>query len=132
MDHLNRMHLNCHLCGDRHKHIYYSAYPNLENHFAWSHFLCPYESCKAKCYVSFRTEDELQAHVDIEHRSKEKAIKANALLGFEYDQNEKKPKKFNNNERVEIKDSEGVDFGFYFSERYNFVHDKKKKEEFNR
>lgn len=96
----------------------------MENHFAWSHFLCPYESCKAKCYVAFRTEDELQAHVDIEHRSKDKVIKANALLGFEYDQ--KKPKY--KETKVEIKDSEGVDFSFYFSEKYNLVHDKRRKE----
>jgi hypothetical protein len=36
--------------------------------------------------VAFRTEDELQAHIDIEHRAKDKSqIKANALLGFDYD-----------------------------------------------
>ncbi len=91
-DHLNRKHLTCHLCGDQYKNVFYKEYSNLENHFAWTHFLCPYETCKAKCYVAFRTEDELQAHVDIEHKSREKQIKANALLGFEYDQKEK-PKK---------------------------------------
>lgn len=51
-----------------------------------THFLCPYEICKAKCYVAFKTEDELQTHVEIEHQggaevSKGK-VKANALLGF--------------------------------------------------
>ena len=65
----------------------------------------------------------MQAHVDIEHRSKEKHIKANALLGFEYDQKENKYKK----DRVEIKDQEGVDFSFYFSEKYNFIHEKRKQ-----
>lgn len=55
--------------------------------------------------------------MDIEHKSREKQIKANALLGFEYDQKEK-PKKPH---RIEIKDSEGVDFNFYFSDKYNFV-----------
>jgi len=29
--------------------------------------MCPYEQCKNKCYVAFRTEDELAAHVNIEH-----------------------------------------------------------------
>jgi hypothetical protein len=105
------------------KNIYYAGYPNLENHFAWSHFLCPYEICKAKCYVAFRTEDELQAHVDIEHKSKQKQIKANALLGFEYDPKENKHKK---QTKMEIKDQEGVDFSFYFSEKYNLIHEKKK------
>ena len=27
---------------------------------------------------------------------------------------------------MEIKDSEGVDFSFYFSEKYNLIHEKKK------
>ena len=83
---MTRNHLTCHLCSDQYKNIYYSAYQNLENHFAYSHYLCPYEGCKAKCYVAFRTEDELKAHIDIEHRANNKQIKANALLGFEYDQ----------------------------------------------
>jgi hypothetical protein len=90
-DHLNRNHLTCNLCGDTYKNVFYSQYPNLENHFAYSHFLCPYENCKAKCYVAFRTEDELKTHIDIEHRAREiKQIKANALLGFDYDKEEKK------------------------------------------
>jgi hypothetical protein len=71
------------------KNIYYSAYSNLENHFAWSHFLCPYEICKARCYVAFRTEEELKTHLDIEHKMKEAGkIRADGLLGFEYNDNE--------------------------------------------
>ena len=44
--------------------------------------------CKAKCYVAFKTEDELRTHLDIEHASVETIVqtkgkvKANALLGF--------------------------------------------------
>lgn len=72
--------------------------------------------------MSFRTEDELQAHIDIEHRGRDRtAIKANALLGFDYDEQKAKPKV--KHDKVEIKDSEGVDFSFYFSEKYNLVHD---------
>lgn len=58
-NHLNRQHLGCHLCGDRYKNIYYQDYPSLETHFSQTHCLCPYEACKSKCYVAFRTEDEL-------------------------------------------------------------------------
>ena len=32
-----------------------------------THYICPYEICKAKCYVAFKTEDELRTHLDIEH-----------------------------------------------------------------
>ena len=71
----------------------------------------------------------MQAHVDIEHKSKEKQIKANALLGFEYNEKdhnkEKTNPKFAKAKKFEIKDQEGVDFNFYFSEKYNFVHDKR-------
>lgn len=41
-DHLTRNHLTCHICGEFCKNIYYATYTNLENHFAWSHHLCPY------------------------------------------------------------------------------------------
>ncbi|TNV82752.1 hypothetical protein FGO68_gene9056 [Halteria grandinella] len=69
-DHLSRQHLTCHLCPpNQYKNVYYSSYPSLENHFSKSHHLCPYENCKLKCYVAFRTSDELGAHVDIEHKA---------------------------------------------------------------
>ena len=70
IDHLNRQHLTCHLCGEHYKNVYYKAYETLETHFAITHFMCPYEQCKSKCYVAFRTEDELAAHVNIEHQSR--------------------------------------------------------------
>jgi hypothetical protein len=82
--------LTCHLCGDAYKNVYYNAYANLENHFAWSHHLCPYEICKARCYVAFKTEEELKAHLQIEHRAKGGVVAANGLLGFDYDKNENK------------------------------------------
>lgn len=84
-DHLNREHLTCHLCGDAYKHTCYKDYASLEIHFARSHHICPYEICKAKCYVAFKTEDELRTHLDIEHNSgagTKGAFKANSLLGF--------------------------------------------------
>ena len=87
-DHLNRQHLTCHLCPDFYKNVYYSGYPSLETHFSRSHHLCPYENCKQKCYVAFRTQDELEAHVAIEHKARQKDIAANALLGFEFDDKE--------------------------------------------
>lgn len=83
-DHLSRQHLNCNLCPDTYKNVYYSEYQSLETHFSRSHHLCPFENCKLKCYVSFRTQDELEAHVAIEHKARQKVISANALLGFEY------------------------------------------------
>ena len=85
-DHLNRQHLTCHLCSHHHKNVYYDEYANLEKHFALSHFICPYEACKTKCYVAFKTEDELRAHLDIVHNFQKqgggKMVNANALLGF--------------------------------------------------
>ena len=58
-EHLNRMHLSCHLCGDAHRNMYYDNYESLEIHFNRSHFSCPYEECRNKCYVAFQTESEL-------------------------------------------------------------------------
>ena len=68
--------------------MYYSDYPSLENHFSRTHHICPYEICKGNLYVAFRTQDELEAHVAIEHKTKQKVIKANALLGFAFNDNE--------------------------------------------
>lgn len=139
-DHLHRKHHTCHLCGENFKNIYYHEYSNLENHFALSHFQCPYEVCKAKCYVAFKTEEELKAHLDIEHKSKEKVINANSLLSFQLNDDEqdsysakrggKFAKKKNHKDKEEaftIKDSEGTDFSFYFSDQYNLIHEKKRK-----
>ena len=138
-NHLSREHLTCHLCGDQHKNVYYNAYDNLETHFRLTHFLCPYEICKAKCYVAFKTEDELQTHIEIEHQGGAAAskgkVKANALLGFsqaaksdsddERDDNNRGGRgkgrggrgrgDKNDRTRVEIKDKEGIDFNYYFS-----------------
>lgn len=71
-DHISKLHLTCHLCGDQHKNIYYKEYLNLEQHFAQTHHMCPFEQCKQKCYVAFKTEDELRAHVDITHSKQNK------------------------------------------------------------
>jgi hypothetical protein len=93
-DHLNRSHLQCHLCPQEpaFKTIYYANYESLENHFAWSHYICPFDQCKSKCYVAFRTEAELETHVAIEHKVRSSVaggkataggIHANALLAFD-------------------------------------------------
>jgi len=86
---LSRNHLYCNLCADTNdklKNIYYKDYKSLEIHFSKTHFLCPYEMCKLKCFVAFKTEDELRAHLDIEHSNDNKKsgkVNANALLGFQ-------------------------------------------------
>jgi len=143
-DHLSRQHNTCHLCTDHHKNIYYNEYTNLEAHFSLSHFICPYEICKAKCYVAFKTEDELRAHLEIDHRQGGKdKVKANALLGFQVGDDDEeevgnsdsrggrgrggnrgrggrggKGSRFDANP---IKDTEGVDFGFYFGPKYSMT-----------
>jgi len=53
LDHLQRMHLTCHLCDEFYKNTYYKDYASLELHFSKSHFICPYDACKSKCYVAF-------------------------------------------------------------------------------
>jgi len=60
-------------------------------------------------------------------------VRADGLLGFEYCKEDEeikkgKPKEQKKMYKVDIKDSEGVDFSFYFSERYNFINDKRKKD----
>lgn len=102
--------------------MYYKDYNSLELHFNKSHFLCPYDECKSKCYVAFQTENEVKAHLEIVHTRSGKQstiVNANALLGFgmkdddesthDSRQHKKPIRKF------ELKDKEGVDFYFYFT-----------------
>ena len=95
-----------------------------------------------KCYVAFKTEDELKTHLDIEHSmgkgvvEKGGKIKANALLGFQDEEEDKEDFDRDGDtrggrggrgrgrggrggaremkEHHRIKDSEGVDFNYYF------------------
>ena len=72
----------------------------------------------------------MQTHINIEHRARDKHVNANVLLAFDYDKDEKrKNKKF---QKTEIRDSEGVDFSFYFSEKYNLIHEQKKNLKLNK
>lgn len=67
------------------RNMFYDNYERLEVHFSRSHFLCPYDMCKMKCYVAFETENELQAHITILHSTNnfmEAKVNANSLLGF--------------------------------------------------
>jgi len=58
-EHLHKMHLACHLCGENFRHMFYDHYESLETHFSRSHFICPFPECRQKCYVAFQTESEL-------------------------------------------------------------------------
>lgn len=56
-------------------------------------------------------------HLDLVHKKKDLSkVNANSLLSFGFDdENEKKKKKV---EATKIIDEEGIDFGYYFSSRY--------------
>ena len=109
--------------------MFYDNYESLEVHFSRSHFQCPYDSCREKCYVAFQTENELQAHLNIVHTKKfeQKNFNANALLGFSSAAGDddgagssrperKKPGKLE--KFTKLMDTEGVDFSYYFSKKY--------------
>lgn len=119
------MHLSCHLCGEHYRNMYYNHYESLEVHFSRSHYICPYDICKSKCYVAFQTENELQAHLNIAHTRKvdQAKVNANALLGFtRADETERaeaaaaeKRDRNKQEKQKKLLDNEGVDFGYYFS-----------------
>ena len=107
--------------------MFYDHYESLEVHFSRSHYICPYDSCKAKCYVAFQTENELQAHLNIAHSrgNDQSKVNANALLGFTAADEESRRKTYNKpEEKKKLMDSEGVDFSYYFSSKYMNKHDR--------
>jgi len=121
--------LTCNLCGDFQKNRHYKDYPSLEIHFAKSHYLCPYEQCKAKCYVAFQSESEVQVHLDLVHKKQDLSkVNANSLLSFGYDDDDERKKK-KQVEATKINDDEGVDFGFYFSTKYQMIHGGKRRDQ---
>lgn len=144
-DHLHKRHLTCHLCSHHHKNVYYADYENLEKHFEATHFICPFDECKAKCYVAFKTEDELRTHIELVHSfgkatgKKDGKVNAKALLGFdviedreaqqEQEDNVRKGRKRNKefNNKTELKDKEGVNFNYYFGEKYQKSLENKRK-----
>lgn len=117
LNHLQREHLVCHLCGDQYKQIFYGEYPGLETHFDQTHFLCPDSDCKSKCYVAFKTSEELAQHTMQFHQYNDqmdqRSFQNNNLLGFYSGQDEVTVKK-----EIKFKDSEGVDFSWFFTDSY--------------
>eukprot|EP00831_Metopus_contortus_P017092 TRINITY_DN17198_c0_g1_i5.p1 TRINITY_DN17198_c0_g1~~TRINITY_DN17198_c0_g1_i5.p1 ORF type:complete len:283 (-),score=50.63 TRINITY_DN17198_c0_g1_i5:587-1435(-) len=59
--------MNCHLCSEKYKHVYYKDYTELDKHFCKSHYACLNEACKEKCFVVFGTLEEFQLHNHREH-----------------------------------------------------------------
>ena len=57
-------------------------------------------------------------------------VNANSLLSFGYDEEDTKKKK--QMEAPTINDEEGVDFGFYFSTKYQMIHGNKHKDKEHR
>lgn len=59
--HLRRDHLFCHFCDADGKHLYYSSYDDLRNHFLEEHYLCEEGDCKNEKFTSvFRTDIDLK------------------------------------------------------------------------
>ena len=90
-EHLNKNHLSCHLCGDKHKYLFYHNYSSLERHFNMTHYMCQDANCRAACYVAFRTPEELTMHqVQVHQKQVEKQVQAQEfLLGFDHVQEKK-------------------------------------------
>lgn len=89
--------MKCHICvGEKYKWMYYKDYNSLNEHFKASHHICTNPSCIEKCFVAFRTTDELDKHMTEVHKHPKKKI---VLLNDTWTQ-----------EKFEIKDKEGYNF----------------------
>jgi hypothetical protein len=66
--HMRKDHMKCHLCTtEKHKWMYYAKYENLATHFKMSHYMCNYPECVEKCFIAYKTQDELDRHVNQAH-----------------------------------------------------------------
>eukprot|EP00898_Chlorokybus_atmophyticus_P005928 jgi/Chlat1/6336/Chrsp44S00456 len=67
--HMTTGHFSCHICQRQRPDVfeYYRDYPQLEDHFKRSHFLCEHPSCLEKKFVVFAAEPDYKRHVAMEH-----------------------------------------------------------------
>jgi len=114
LNHLSKIHMNCHLCSDQFKYKYYRDYSELEKHFQKSHYLCLNELCRAKCFVVFGTLEELHIHNHKEHGAAgpTKGLTLDALKVGLFQSSDDVPSKSGVNDGI------GIDFGHYFSNEY--------------
>ena len=114
LNHLSKVHMNCHLCAEKCKHIYYKDYKDLELHFQKSHYLCANEVCRDKCFVVFGTLEELHIHNHKEHGAfgPAKGLSMDALKAGFFTSSDIVPSK------SLVNDGVGTDFSHYFSNEY--------------
>ena len=73
--HLKTEHMKCHLCTDeKYKWHYYCNYESLNIHFKSSHFICKERDCIEKCFIAFRTQDDLEKHMHEVHKHPKKKL----------------------------------------------------------
>jgi hypothetical protein len=61
----------------------------------------------------------MMVHLDLVHKKKDSTkVNANSLLSFGFDDENFDKKKKKQDDAPKIQDDEGVDFGFYFSLKY--------------
>ncbi len=69
--HMNKAHLNCHLCPLDQRHRYYRNLVQLRDHLCSSHYLCELPPCDSTDVIqAFSTADELHIHAVTEHGEK--------------------------------------------------------------
>ncbi len=70
-EHMNKAHVNCHLCPLDQRHRYYRNLVQLRDHLRFSHYLCELPPCDSIDIVqAFSTSDELHIHAVTEHGEK--------------------------------------------------------------
>merc|ERR1719264_23568 len=108
--HLRDTHFRCDFCTEAHNWRWYNTYENLQIHFNMSHYACKEQECIQKGFVVFRTNEELNAHINKTHKKiqGEKGAKTKISLActeFRYEGGGRLDGTGDN----KILDSEGVD-----------------------
>ena len=110
LKHLSKQHENCHLCKDDIEDMKYHFFPDfasLKRHFLATHYSCLQPECLEKCFVVFRSIEELHAHNFSEHMSHSKKKGGVKFpVSFNKDPLDRQKKKYN-------KDGEGRNFAYY-------------------
>ena len=110
-EHMNRKHQYCELCRNDHPHRYYQSLDNLQGHYEKTHYVCKHEDCQVNLLAVFKTPEELDYHIDRQHRGVKKSL--DHLIGVSLEMEGSLADKYKRIDKgIQIRDKEGKDFTY--------------------
>lgn len=107
--HLKTEHQFCEICKKDYPNRYYETLEQLKVHYEMTHFVCKFKECESEIPIAFKSQEELDHHIDVKHRGIKKNL--NHLIGVSLELEGSLADKFSKKEKkIQIMDKAGCDF----------------------